>query len=135
MVQVKDRKITLRYTADGSYPEEEQSNINAVLKQMTQYSKSTWDRLNMEQKNLDGLEDAFISGDYILYHWWNTQIETGQPFPGDIDSVLVDNVNYYPGNPNSSDVQSQPYIIIAFRIWLKTSSVKRKKTVLRILTR
>lgn len=109
-VQIKDRKTAIKYTTDG-----EREDTTAILNQMNDYAKRTWNRLNMETKNLDGLTDAFNTGDYILYHWWNTDIETGQPFDGDIDSMIIDNVNYYPGNPNSSDVQSQPYIILVMR--------------------
>ena len=109
-VQIKDRKLALKYNTDG-----EREDIKSILNQMNDYSKRTWNRLNMESKNLEGLIDAFNTGDYILYTWWNKEIETGQPFTGDIDCMLIDNVNFYPGNPNSSDVQTQPYIILVMR--------------------
>lgn len=111
VVQIKDRKLVLQYNAEGITDED----VKAITKQMSALAKRTWDRLGMEYKNLEGLTDAFCSGDYILYHWWNDEKETGQEFQGDVDSMIIDNVNYYPGNPNSSDVQGQPYIIIAFR--------------------
>ena len=109
-VQIKDRKLALKYSAGG-----EDGDLKAIMGQMTEYAKRTWARLKMEYKNLEGITDAFTTGDYVLYHWWNNEIETGQPFKGDLDSMVIDNVNYYPGNPNSSDVQSQPYIILVFR--------------------
>lgn len=109
-IQIKDRKLALKYVTEGERPD-----VVTILDQMSDYARRTWDRLRMEKKNLDGLTDAFNTGDYILYHWWDDTIETGQPFAGDINSMVIDNVNYYPGNPNSSDVQSQPYIIIAMR--------------------
>lgn len=109
-VQIKDHKLAMNYSVEG-----EREDIAALLGQVNDYSRRTWERLNMETKNLDGLTDAFNTGDYILYHWWNSDIETGQPFPGDIDSMVIDNVNYYPGNPNSQDVQTQPYIILVMR--------------------
>jgi hypothetical protein len=115
VVQVKDRKLTMNLTADGVLDDETQKDVQAVVSQVSSYSKFTWSRLNMEAKNLEGLENAAITGDYILYHWWNKDIETGQPFTGDIDSCIIDNVNYYPGNPNEPDVQKQPYIILVFR--------------------
>lgn len=109
-VQIKDRKLALKYKVEG-----EREDVAALLSQMDEYARRTWDRLNMEFKNLEGLTDAFNTGDYILYHWWNDEIDTGQPFMGDVDNEIIDNVNYYPGNPNSADVQSQPYIIIRMR--------------------
>ena len=108
--QIKDRKLAIKFITEG-----EKEDVTALLNQMNDYARRTWNRLNMESKNLDGLIDAFNTGDYILYHWWNDKIETGQPFVGDVDNMIIDNVNYYPGNPNSADVQTQPYIILVLR--------------------
>jgi hypothetical protein len=113
VAQVKDRKLTLNYTAEGVY--DDVGDIQAIVKQMSDYAKNTWSRLNMEAKNMEGLENAAITGDYILYHWWDKQVETGQPFKGDINNQIIDNVNYYPGNPNNPNVEEQPYIILVFR--------------------
>lgn len=121
-VQIKDRKLALKYSADG-----EREDKTAFLDQVDTWGRATWERLNMETKNLSGLTDAFNTGDYILYHWWNDEIDTGQPFKGDVDNMLIDNVNYYPGNPNSSDVQSQPYIILVMRDMVENVRALAKK--------
>lgn len=152
-VQVKDRRIAIKFMTDAvedpDYYSQEQadialanadtdeaeeaaqmppkSDLQILLDQMTDYARETWNRLNMDYKNLEGLKDAFCTGDYILYHWWNMEIETGQPFKGDIDNMLIDNVNYYPGNPNSNDVQSQPYIILVFRRMVEDVRREAKK--------
>ena len=114
VAQVKDKHVTLKYSADNMIGDDK-NKYTAALGQLNYYAKRTWNRLNLDLKNQDGLSDAFITGDYILYHWWNDEIETGQPFRGDLDNMRIDNVNYYPGNPNDPDVQRQPYIIIAMR--------------------
>lgn len=77
--------------------------------------EADWERLKMDAVNLDGLQDACISGDYILYSYWDAAAQTGQEAKGQIGVMAVDNVNFYPGNPNSTDVQSQPYILLAQR--------------------
>jgi hypothetical protein len=77
--------------------------------------EADWDRLKMDYVNLDGLQDACISGDYILYNYWDDSAPTGQTLRGRISVETIDNVNYYPGNPNERDVQKQPFIIIARR--------------------
>ena len=46
--------------------------------------------------------------------------------PADINTLLVDNVNYYPGNPNEPDVQKQPYIILVFRELLSRVKAEAK---------
>lgn len=77
--------------------------------------QSDWDRLKMDAVNLDGLQDACISGDYILYSFWDAQAETGQLSKGRVAVETIDNVNFYPGNPNDREIQRQPYIILARR--------------------
>ncbi|MEG6572637.1 hypothetical protein V6C21_09040 [[Clostridium] cellulosi] len=74
-----------------------------------------WNRLKMDAVNLDGLLNAAVTGDYILYNYWDPAAETGQVASGRIGVQLLDNVNVYPGNPNERDVQAQPDFIIARR--------------------
>lgn len=82
--------------------------LNAVF-------EADWERMKMDCMNIDGLLDACISGDYILYNYWNPEEPTGQTVKGKICVETVDNVNFYPGNPNSRDIQTQPFIILARR--------------------
>lgn len=82
-----------------------------------------WKRMKMDPLCLDGLQDAAISGDFILYSYWNSEAKTGQLAEGQIETQLIDNVNFYPGNPNETDIQKQPYIIIISRE-LKSDVIK-----------
>ncbi len=82
---------------------------------LTKLISDIWERLKMDAKNYSGLKDAALSGDYIMYFYWDSNIKTGQPFKGDINCEAVDNVNFFPGNPNMADIQKQPYIILSFR--------------------
>lgn len=77
--------------------------------------KADWERLKMDSVNLDGLQDACISGDYILYNYWDSSAPTGQLLKGSVCVETIDNVNFYPCNPNERDVQKQPGILIARR--------------------
>jgi hypothetical protein len=77
--------------------------------------ETDWERLKLNYVNLDGLQDACISGDYILYSYWDALAQTGQLARGNIKVEAIDNVDYYPGNPNERDVQKQPCIILARR--------------------
>lgn len=89
------------------------TNSNAQL--LNSMFDADWNRMKMDAVNLDGLLDAAITGDYILYNYWDGAAETGQAASGQICVETIDNVNFYPGNPNERDVQKQPYIIIARR--------------------
>ena len=77
--------------------------------------ESDWERLKMDAINLDGLQDACISGDFILHNYWDASASTGQAVQGKICVEAIDNVNYYPLNPNEKDIQKQTGIIIARR--------------------
>lgn len=72
-------------------------------------------RINLASLTLDGLFDAAVSGDFIIYNWFDSAAETGQAAKGLFSAQSIDNVNFYPGNPNETDVQKQPYIIITRR--------------------
>lgn len=95
---------------------------------LTSLFGADWERLKMDAVNLDGLQDACISGDYILYDYWNADADTGQPVKGQMEVELVDNVNYYPGDPNDRRVQSQPYIILARRELVESVEAEARRS-------
>lgn len=78
-----------------------------------------WEKNKMNSLLADSLVDAAVSGDAVCYTYWDNGIKTGQPFKGDFVSVLIDNTNVFFGDPNSKDVQKQPYILIAQRETVK----------------
>lgn len=82
------------------------------------------ERMALDALYQEGLKDACIGGDFVLYTYWNAGRETGQAAKGCIEAEAVDNVNYYPGDPNQRDPQKQPYVIISRRELL--SSVRRE---------
>ncbi|MDD4125837.1 MAG: hypothetical protein PHW77_08975, partial [Eubacteriales bacterium] len=74
-----------------------------------------WERLHMDELMDDALRDAAISGDAVAYTYWDGEAKTGQKYSGDFKTVLVDNTNVFFGNPNYSDAQKQPWILISSR--------------------
>ncbi len=109
---VTDRRLKLKFFAEGV---SDGGDIDIYARQISAYCDMLWERLKMDYLTKEGLKQAAITGDYVQYFYWDTALETGQALTGDIATQLIDNVNFYPGNPNSADVQSQPYIILAFR--------------------
>ena len=74
-----------------------------------------------EQNHMGGLirefcRNAAVDGDGCLYTWWDGDAETGQAAKGAIRTEVLQNTQVLFGNPNSRDVQSQPYIIIERRM-------------------
>lgn len=60
--------------------------------------------------------NAAVDGDGCMYAWWDADMETGQARKGGIRTEVLQNTQVLFGNPNSRDVQSQPYIIILRRM-------------------
>jgi hypothetical protein len=108
--------VKINYSIDGideSAPDSEQ--LRELAKQLSAYAMTLWENLHEDSKNEQALLDGALSGDGIEYFYWDPSIEAGNNIKGNICSELVDNVNYFPANPNNPDVQSQTGIIIAFR--------------------
>ena len=59
--------------------------------------------------------NAAVDGDGCTFTYWDPTIETGQAVKGGIRTEVISNMRVHFGNPNDSDVQSQPWIIIEMR--------------------
>ena len=82
---------------------------------LTKNASYRWERCKMNHKILSTLRDAAISGDGILYCYWDPCAESGQIYSGDIVTEAVDNTNVFPADVNRADIQSQEYIILSGR--------------------
>ena len=63
--------------------------------------------------------NAAVDGDGCLYTYWDPDVETGQPSRGAIKTEVLPNTQVLFGNPNSREVQSQPYILIERRMLVR----------------
>ena len=70
--------------------------------------------------------NAAVDGDGCLYTYWDAEADTGQPSKGAIRTEVLMNTQVQFGNPNSRDVQSQPYLIIERRM-LVSEAKKRAR--------
>ena len=66
-------------------------------------------------KNREFLRNAAVTGDGCMHFYFDPTIENGQAVKGEIVAEVIDNLRVLFGNPNSRDVQSQPYIILVRR--------------------
>ncbi len=69
----------------------------------------------MEALSYKALLDAAISGDGVFYCWWDPDHRNGHAFDGDIRTDLIDSTNLFVADVNSSDIQSQKYVMLAGR--------------------
>lgn len=99
------------------------SEINVIMSAMSDYFRTTAERLKFDDLKETALRNAYCTGTGILYTWWDDRIRTGlyadisrrTPIKGDIACEVLDIENVYFGDPNLDDVQGQPYILIAQR--------------------
>ena len=59
------------------------------------------------------VRNAAVDGDAFLYFYYDPSVNAGYRANGGIATELIDNTNVIFGNPYRSEVQNQPYIIIA----------------------
>ena len=69
----------------------------------------------MEALSYKALLDAAVSGDGIFYCWWDPDRRNGHDFDGDICTDVIDSTNLFVADVNSSDIQSQKYVMLAGR--------------------
>lgn len=72
-----------------------------------------WERMKLDSLILDGLQDACITGDCILYLYWDADAETGLSVKGEMRAELIDSLNFYPADPAQRELQRQPFILLA----------------------
>lgn len=89
--------------------------ISDAIQAMSGNAAYRWERCKMDHVIFKLLCDAAISGDGILYCYWDPDVESGQMFGGDIVTDLIDNTNIFPADVNSPDIQSQEYVILSGR--------------------
>ena len=81
--------------------------------------RNLYDKFKMDYRSREALFDGAQTGDYCAHFWWNPEkIPYGGAFgahKGEIEMELVDGINVMFGNPNTADVQSQPYVLIIGR--------------------
>ena len=91
------------------------SASRAAVKTLSSNASYRWERQHMDRKAYRLLTDAAISGDGVIYCWWDPTIATGQPVSGDIVTDVIDNTNLFVADVNRADIQSQQYIILSGR--------------------
>jgi len=82
---------------------------------ITSYARCVWEKGKQDLLNRRLLLDGAITGDGLLYSYFDAEKETYQSAKGELCNEIIDNVNYIPDDPNQRDVQKQSGIILVFR--------------------
>ena len=75
-----------------------------------------FERNQMGGKIREFCRNAAVDGDSCLFAYWDSSVETGQQAKGAIGVEVLQSTQVHFGNPNSRDVQTQPYILIERRM-------------------
>ena len=140
--QIMSDMLTMQFSAENSanYDPNDPDKIamlQEIAQLLTDYSKTNAERLKQDSLDEQALFDAALSGDGIIYYYWDDAInagvnEMGAQVRGDMNAELIDNVCYFPGNtsdprPNDKNGPLQPYIILSFRKLVKDVREEAKR--------
>ncbi|MBO5269534.1 MAG: hypothetical protein J6B77_02025 [Clostridia bacterium] len=114
-------EFQIRYTDENLpfCPEEKRESLNAALDALSDSAAIRWENSRMDRMVYRLLSDAAITGDGVLYCYWDPDRRTGQPFRGDIVTEAIDSTNLFVADVNRADLQSQEYIILSGRETVK----------------
>lgn len=110
--------VSIRYEDESLPYIQSQSEICSLengVNTLSSNAEYRWQKDGMDNMMLKLLTDAAISGDGVLYCYWDPSRQGAQAFEGDIVTDRIDNVNVFPADVNKADIQSQEYIIISGR--------------------
>ena len=115
---VASTDLSIRFT-DENLPflreADELRSLQEGLEVLSANAAYRWERCAMDKQLLRLLTDAAITGDGVLYCYWDPTVKTPQLFEGDLVTEVIDNVNLFVADVNRADIQSQDYIILAGR--------------------
>ena len=87
--------------------------------------KNVLEKIDYNSKSRTLLADGFDTGDFCLHFYFNENVEpykdynANLPIKGQIEAEIIDSTNILFGNPNTRNVEKQPYIIIVGRAFVK----------------
>lgn len=115
-------EFEIRYSDENLsfYDAERRGRVRDALAALTDSAAIRWDNGRMDRTIYRLLSDAAISGDGVLYAYWDPEKRTGQSFLGEIVTETVDNTNLFVADVNRADLQSQAYIILSGRASVKS---------------
>lgn len=133
--QVMSDLLKMVFTADwvSDTADDERSQLyRDIAKKITEHTATLWEKLKMDSMNEKGLLKAALSGPMVSYWYWYDKIDAGLDQQGDIYGELVNAGNFFPGDPNTPEINNayepvQPYIILSFRRHVEDVRIEAKK--------
>ncbi len=95
--------------------EHHRERIEEAVSLLNRHTAYRWEKCRLDRIMRRVLLDAAITGDGVLFTYWDPTVRTGQAYTGDFVTVPMDSTNLFVANVNSTDIQSQDYIIVSGR--------------------
>lgn len=115
---IMSQRITANYSVENissNTNDENELIVLELVEMMNNFAGIKWEKDKMDAKVRECLMDGFTVGDYGMFTYWKADKETGQYAKGDFCSEVFDGVNILLGNPNCSEIEKQPYILLLGR--------------------
>ena len=117
-----------QYSGGGG--KDEMSDVNGAAI-ATAEVQNLLEKFKMDYRIREALFDGAQTGDYCAHFYWDADaIPYGGafgPYRGEIQMELVDGINVMFGNPNTPNVEKQPYILIVGRDTVENLNNERKR--------
>lgn len=92
---------------------EEGQRLEELCKVLNSHTAKVWELQKADQKVREASKDACINSEGIVHNYFDKK-------ENEIKIELIDKNNVYYGNENDSNIQTQPYIIISYRLPVST---------------
>ena len=112
---VVPQKVDISYSDENTPYLKDHANSKRICKTLTDNARYRWERSKMDAKLYRVASDAAISGDGVLYCYWKNDAAGDGNYVGDVQTDVIDNVNFFVSDVNKNDIQSQDYIILSGR--------------------
>lgn len=103
---LNDKLYQIVYTPNVYDTPEEGQQLEDMCKVLNKYTNRIWELEQVNQLVREALKDSCINSEGIVHTYEENE---------KIKVELIDKTNIYYGNENTSNIQEQPYIIIAYR--------------------
>lgn len=112
------QSVSVNYSDDALPTVQDDELKNRISNGIELLNKNASYRIDKDKLEVllrQGMLDAALSGDGVFYSFWDPDVKTGQPYTGDIKTVLCDNTELFVSNVNSRDLQAQAYVMLSGR--------------------
>jgi hypothetical protein len=123
---ILNQTIKLIYSPAESLPDEDAQRLQreeAGAKAFSDYAATLWKELGQDVLNEEFIDDAATVGTGVFHYYWDAGASSGERYPcrGALRGETIDPACIFFGNPQDSDVQAQPYILIASRVTVESA--------------